>query len=119
MSVAEPDAIPRPASAPAMPPGSISGPSAWRGRDMAEREDWIYHLSPSEVREIEDAMASVQRRVLGIIDIGPQDFPLPKLGPALDAIRRELLTGRGFVLIRGLGMEARSVADAATIFRCS
>ena len=61
-------------------------------------------------------MQRLQRRGLEIIDIERRDFPLPGLGPALDAIRLELLTGRGFVLIRGLGMEERSAADAATIF---
>ena len=116
MSMTETDAIPRPEPAPAMPSGPISGPSAWYGRDMAERNDWIYHLSPSEAREVEDALVSVQRHGLEIIDIEQRDFPLPSLGPILDAIRLELLTGRGFVLLRGLGMENRSVTDAATIF---
>lgn len=34
--------------------------------------------------------------------IGEADFPLPKLGPKLKAMRENLRSGRGFQLIRGV-----------------
>ncbi len=30
-----------------------------------------------------------------------QDFPLPKLGPKLEAVRDEVVNGKGFHLIQG------------------
>ncbi len=101
---------------PPMPPGPIGGPSAWRGADMATSEEWIYALSDREIEEIDRALAEVKRRKIEILDISRAEFALPTLGPALDRIHRELLHGRGFVLIRGIPRHNYSTPDMATIF---
>lgn len=101
---------------PPMPPGPIGGPSAWRGADMAKSEAWIYALSDREIEEIDRALADVKRRKIEILDITRAEFALPTLGPALDRIHRELLHGRGFVLIRGIPRHNYSTPDMATIF---
>ena len=70
----------------------VEGPSAWIGRDLRGREDeWIYPLSAAEIAEIESATAGVRARGLDIAEIGRADFPLPTLGPRLDAMREEIL----------------------------
>jgi hypothetical protein len=95
----------------------VDGPSAWIGRNLRAREDeWIYPLSATEIAEIESATASVQARGLDIAEIGRGDFPLPTLGARLDAMRGEILNGRGFVLIRGLPVEGRPIADSAAAY---
>lgn len=102
---------------PAPPRPLIEGPSAWIGADMARRSDeWIYRLSPAEIAEIDAAVAAVRARGLDIAAIRRADFPLPTLGPALDRMRGELLNGRGFVLIRGLPVEGRPIAESATAY---
>ncbi len=95
----------------------IQGPSAWVGADMREREsEWIWHLSPSHVAEIEAALQSVQARGLDIANIRRGDFPLPTLGPELEHLRAEVLNGRGFVLLRGMPVEGRPIAESATAY---
>ena len=95
----------------------IEGPSAWTGADMRGREaEWSYRLSPSEIAEIEAALKSVQARGLDIADIRREDFPLPTLGPVLDRLRAEVLDGRGFVLLRGVPVEDRPIAESATAY---
>lgn len=42
-------------------------------------------------------------------------FPLPKLGPKLDAIRRDLHDGKGFGLVRGLDPRKYGVEDLTMI----
>ena len=38
----------------------IEGPSVWNGPDMAKREaEWTYVLTPTDVGEIENALAAV------------------------------------------------------------
>jgi hypothetical protein len=101
---------------PFMPPGPIGGPSAWRGDEMAAGGSWIYELTPRERDEIDAALDNVKRRKLEILDVSRAEFALPTLGPALDGIRRELLGGRGFVLVRGIPRQQYSTADMATIF---
>jgi hypothetical protein len=102
-------------SVPARPP--IEGPSAWIGAEMRRREaEWTYRLSPSEIAEIEAAAKAVQARSLDLAEIRCEDFPLPTLGPVLDRLRTEVLDGRGFVLLRGLPVEDRPIAESATAY---
>jgi hypothetical protein len=95
----------------------IEGPSAWVGADMRQREaEWSYLLSPAEVAEIEAAVQAVRARGIDLTEIHREDFPLPTLGPVLDQLRSEVLNGRGFVLLRGMPVEDRPVAESATAY---
>ena len=99
----------------ARPP--IEGPSAWTGAEMRRREaEWTYRLSPSEVAEIEAAVAAVRAQGLELAEIRREHFPLPTLGPVLDRLRGEVLDGRGFVLMRGVPVEGRPIEWSATAF---
>ena len=103
---------------PKFTPGSpsrrlVEGPSAWIGAAMGEREaEWTYRLSPLEIAEIETALRGAQARGLDIAAICREDFPLPTLGPVLDRLRAEVLDGRGFVLLRGMPVEDRPIAES-------
>lgn len=95
----------------------IDGPSAWIGADLRGREaEWSYRLTPSEVAEIEAALSLVRARGLDLADIRREDFPLPTLGPVLGRLRADVLEGRGFVLLRGVPVEDRPIAESATIY---
>jgi len=95
----------------------IEGPSAWVGADMRGRQaEWTYRLSPPEIVEIETAVKAVQARGLDIADIRRYDFPLPTLGPVLDRLRVDVLDGRGFVLLRGMPVEDRPIAESAMAY---
>jgi hypothetical protein len=95
----------------------IEGPSAWIGADMRKREsEWSYRLLPPEIVEIETAVKAVQARGLEIVNIRREDFPLPTLGPSLERMRAEVLDGRGFMLLRGMPVEDRPIAESATAY---
>src|SRR5262245_43888727 len=104
------------AALPPMPPGPVGGPGAWRGADLARSDEWIHRLTAAEIGELDGALAHVRRRGVEIIDISRDDFPLPTLGPRLLAIRRELLHGRGFVLLRGVPVDRYAMAETATAY---
>jgi hypothetical protein len=108
--------VPRDIAA-SIPRPLVSGPSAWIGPDLAQRpEAWTYTLSAGEIAEIEAATAMVHRLGMAIADIRRSDFPLPTLGPVLDQLRHDVLNGRGFVLMRGLPVEDRPIAESATAY---
>jgi hypothetical protein len=97
------------------PRPAVTGPSAWIGPDLAKRpEEWTYRLSSTQIAEIEAANAQVSGG--DIATITRADFPLPTLGPVLDRLRDEVLNGRGFVLIRGLPVEDRPIAESAAAY---
>jgi hypothetical protein len=98
-------------------PPEQTGPAAWYGPDIAKREDWQMRLSSAELAEIEAATKPLASREADIAAITARDFPLPRLGPRLiERFRREVLDGRGFLLMRGLPVERWSLREAATAF---
>ena len=89
--------------------------SAWIGAELARHpEQWIHNLSAVELGEIEAGVAKVRGRDLA--GLGRGDFCFPTLGPVLDKLREDVLDGRGFVLIRGLPVEGKPVADSAAAY---
>ena len=95
----------------------VDAPSAWIGAELrAHPETWTYTLSASEIAEIEAATATVITRRLDAADITRRNFPLPRFGRRLDALRREILEGRGFVLIRGLPVSGRPIIESAVAY---
>ena len=83
---------------------------------MRERDDWVHVLSETEIAEIEAAAEAADTDDRPIAGIGREEFPLPTLGSVLDAIREELVRGRGFVLIRGLPISRYSVRRRAIAY---
>ncbi|HEY7609274.1 MAG TPA: TauD/TfdA family dioxygenase [Alphaproteobacteria bacterium] len=104
------------AASPFAPPRPIIGPMAWSGRDITGRSDWILRLDDGHIAELEGAGRAVMARRLEFRDIASADFPLPRLGPTLAALRPELRTGRGFVLVKGLSVARYDAAMLRTIY---
>ena len=92
-------------------------PAAWLARDLAARPDsWTVTLSPAHIAELGTALAAVVSAGIEIAAISKDDFALPGLGPVLAELREELITNRGFALVRGLPVERYSEAEAGIIF---
>ena len=90
---------------------------AWTGRDMATREDWKLSLDADDVAEIDRAVEAAIARGADLVTMTADDFPLPRLAPRLREVRRAVLHGRGFALIRGWPSTERSLQQCAFAFR--
>jgi hypothetical protein len=98
-------------------PPRQTGPDSWLGPAMASRSDWIVELGGAQIEELEAAAAPlVSGSADGLADLDAARFRLPTLGPVLLSLRRELLAGRGFCLLRGVPVERYSRIEAAAIF---
>ena len=96
-------------------PGPIGGPGAWRGSDLAGRQDeWTYLLSENEIDELHNAMQRTSDT--DFLELDKAAFDLPTLGVALSNIKHELLEGRGFVLIRGVPVENYTLEESARVY---
>jgi len=99
------------------PPGKVDVASAWRGAEMKVNPDrWLISLAASEITELEDAAESYLGRSRNIAEITKESFPLPHFGAHLEDLKRTLLAGPGFELIRGLPVAKYSQEFAAAIF---
>ncbi|MDA1326480.1 MAG: TauD/TfdA family dioxygenase [Proteobacteria bacterium] len=88
----------------------------WKGPELASSGEWIYRLTDSDIAELEGALQNVKSRGLDIPAIGKQDFPLPTLSKKLAAISRELQSGRGFILMRGIPVDRYSQEDSRILY---
>ncbi len=83
---------------------------------MAEQGSWIETLTDGEIAEVDSAIRAFGRSGLGFAEINAETFPLPTLGPRLEAMLHDVLEGRGFVLIRGFPVERYSTEEAAMAY---
>jgi hypothetical protein len=93
------------------------GRAVWHGPQIDYRAEGMHVLSPAEIDEIDAALAHL--RSLGSLDfpdITPEGFPLPTLGQYFARLGRDLLQGRGFLLLRGLPRERYSIDDIGLIY---
>jgi len=102
---------------PSMPVSPLAeNPGLWHGRDLQDREDWIFRFPPEALAEIRAALASVEAKGLKAPDFGKEDFALPQFAPVLKSMLEELETGRGFFLMRGFPAADFSEDECETIF---
>ncbi len=95
----------------------IDAPAAWRGADLRDRvEDWRIELTNSDIGEIANAISHIHASSLAMMDIDRTSFPLPTLSSKIKDWRRELASGRGFVLVRGLPVDEWGADDSAIAF---
>jgi|TARA_B110000971_G_scaffold138533_1_gene141636 hypothetical protein len=100
----------------ALPPKQTSA-SAWIGNDLAKRcNEWLKDLTPADISELERAAEPLVTEQFNIGAMTKAQFKLPNLSQKLTALRGELISGRGFSVLRGLPVGNYSEREAATIF---
>lgn len=99
-----------------MTPKPYEHPSAWLSEEVSRSEHWIIHLDADDIREIEQALASVKAADIQIPTLSRDDFRTPRVAQKMADILRMLEDGSGFALLRGLPVERYTKADAARIY---
>jgi len=94
----------------------FDGRGAWRGADFASPEDWTYRPSPSAWAELDSAMRIALDSGRPIHSLAIADFPAPSFASAGAALRKDVESGRGFVVIRGLPIERYRDEEAAILY---
>jgi hypothetical protein len=89
----------------------VHGPHVWTREDLTRNTDWIVHVEPADVEELQAAVAGVHKQGLSLLEITPERFPLPRLSKKLAAISQELESGRSIVQMRGLPVESLSTEE--------
>jgi hypothetical protein len=84
-----------------LPPAS----AGWRAAEMRHPDDWTLTFDDAQRAEILDAVRASAGSGEAIALITRDSFRLPRLAPLLEDARRQVVDGRGFILMRGLPLE--------------
>ncbi|PSS03640.1 hypothetical protein BD289DRAFT_358794 [Coniella lustricola] len=103
------------ASLPENFPSVIQSSAAWTGNTF-NKSEFIYHLTGSQLEEISQGLLKFKDTGLNATKITADTFPLPTLGMALYDLSREVHTGRGFIVLRGLNPADFSAGDLTMIY---
>jgi len=91
--------------------------AAWRGPDLAAKpERWTWELMPDQLADIDEAVMRLDASGRDIVAITADDAPLPSLAEPLADLRRDLMYGIGFRLIRGIPVDRYSQRQSAIAF---
>jgi len=102
----------------------ITDRSAWTGADLlaetapepAGARSWEVTLDDAGRAELVGALGRVTAAGLPLSRIDRHAFALPGLAPTLAAVRDELRTGRGFVLLRGFPVEGHDLDEIEKLY---
>ena len=85
-----------------------TGPAVWKGSDFAGSDDWIVRLSAQDIDELNTALAAIEPKKIPVQETGAAEFPLPELGKKLKSLAKQLESGRGFGVVRGVPIDTYS-----------
>jgi hypothetical protein len=83
----------------------VIDPAAWLPESLGPVEDWAYRISESDQEELFAAVEAFRRRGVPLPDVNKENFPLPRLAEVLTEVRRELVGGRGMVMIQNFPVD--------------
>ncbi len=94
----------------------VEGPSVWLGRDIQEDDRWVHHLTKTDIREIEAALASAKKNGESLASLTQDSFPLPDFSARIEEMLEELENGTGLYLLRGLPADNFSKDDLRFVY---
>src|SRR5689334_6440765 len=107
--------FPQARRAPAKPMEPVADPAAWTAETLGGVDDFSYRITDRDVDELIAGIAAFRRHGVPREEGGRGNFPLHGLAEVLADVRRELIDGRGIVMLRGfpverLGREEQAIA---------
>jgi hypothetical protein len=91
-----------------MKTNKITGPSVWKGEDIARDPNWIYTLTEADRVGLDQMLTYLSDRQLALPQMTRDDISIGPIAKTLDAITTDLEQGRGFALLRGLPIDQYS-----------
>ncbi|KAF8346163.1 hypothetical protein F5887DRAFT_125135 [Amanita rubescens] len=97
-------------------PKKVESPLVWEGKDFKDESEWVYELTPDQLKEIDDAVKHFCSLGKPLGYVSPSTFPLPNVGPVLRGLSNELHNGRGFFVLRTIPVDNYSREDNVLIY---
>src|ERR1700757_1485067 len=94
----------------------VVDPAAWTAETLGAVDDFAYRITERDTDELIAGIASFRRHGMPIEDVGRDSFPLHGFASVLADMRRELIDGRGIVMLRGFPVERLSREEQAIAY---
>jgi hypothetical protein len=85
---------------PAVSMQPVIDPAEWSAASLGPVRGWTYRITDQDQDELLAAVDHFRKLQLSLPEVDQASFPLPKLKDALSDIRRELIEGRGIVMVQ-------------------
>ena len=87
-------------------PEEITGPTVWKAEDYKiNPERWTHVFSDEEIAELGKASDDFIASGIPLTGIKRDLFPLPTLRLFFGTVRKELISGKGFILFKGVPVQ--------------
>ena len=101
---------------PAGPMQPVVDPADWSPASLKNVANWSYRLSDRDADELADGIKAARREGVAIVDIKRESFPLKSFGDVLIDVRRELMDGRGIVMMQNFPLDRFDREEAAIAY---
>src|ERR1700704_3266782 len=89
----------------ARPMEPVVDPAGWTAEHLCNVADWSYRISERDADELAAGITAVRRNRVPIVEVARENFPLVGFADVLADVRRELMDGRGIVMLQNLTVE--------------
>ena len=95
----------------------ITDKCAWKGKDIADKNDWIVRLDQHLISVLDSALKSIQAKNLQAPNFEKSDVPIDDATflTLVEEVSEELENGYGFVVIKGLDVSVYNEQDLTDI----
>jgi len=94
----------------------IDHPSAWKGSDFKSVDDFAVDLDQRHLDAFARVVARAKKDGVGLQELTGEHVAMPEIANDLAAIRRELVEGRGLVVLRGFPVEDMSEDELGIVY---
>lgn len=91
--------------APARPMEPLIDPAGWSPESLRDVASWSYRFTEDDCAELIDATDAVRRNAIPIEQVSCENFRLGAFAEVMRDVRRELLDGRGIVMLQNFPFE--------------
>jgi hypothetical protein len=89
----------------ARPMEPVVDPAGWSADELRDVARWSYRVDERQADELAAAVAAVRRDGVPIVEVARENFPLGGFADVLADVRRELMDGRGIVMLQNFPIE--------------
>jgi hypothetical protein len=94
----------------------VVDPAGWNAQALTDVSAWSYAITHRDADELAQGVAAVRKRGVAMVDVTQEDFPLAAFGAVLADVRRELMDGRGIVMMQGFPLDRFDREEAAIAY---